>query len=245
MNIFKKPENVQLSTIEKINTYTDSIYASKYESMDSLNYIRELNEVFIFKFHHAFAQYTFVDNFILYLFSKLTDDKHRGVVIPSDIASFDNGICSQQAILFIEMAKLRGFRARPVRGNRHFVSEVYVQGSWHIIDTDLKLSLIDTESWPSAQELSSNSQLLKTFYLDKIQYNNKALAATFFNKIEPGSEQEFAAKNLKLFHELTFFLSDYLWAICWAIVLFLNRHKIKSALKGQHNKTQKLVDYEL
>ncbi len=164
-------------------------------------------------------------NYFLYMFCMLTNHSHRGVVIPKHLALYNKGICSQQALLLIETAVQKGYRARPVRLNKHFVCEVFAYGQWHMLDPNMKLSFANPIDIPAA-EAYKNYKLRNNLYINNIKYSDKVLANTFFDTIEAGPENKFAAQNLKLFHEVSFFLSDYLWAFCWLFCALLYKNKL-------------------
>ena len=161
---------------------------------------------------------------------------HRGVVIPQHLARYDKGICSQQAILLIETAIQKGYRARPVRLNKHFVCEVFANGEWHMLDTDLKLRFSHPFLIPSAENYKNDQLLRNNLYINRIQYDDKILANSFFDTVAPGSEKIFAASNLKLLHEVSFFLSDYLWAFCCLVCLLLYRNELSPLLQVRNTK---------
>lgn len=221
----------QLFTIDDILNYTDEMYNSKYQIFDSLMYINLLNEVFISKYDHAFLLYSFSDNWSLFLFSELTQFKHRGIVIPEHLLQYNIGICSQQALAFIAVVEKKGYRARPFRLNKHFCSEIFVNGKWRFIDTDLKLHHPSTLSMPSGEELKLNETLRNTYYLSNIQYDDREKANSFFDWVEPAPVGKFAAPNLLLLHKFTFFISNYLWLFCWLIVVYIYRDNFQKKKK--------------
>ena len=233
----KNSNDQSLNTIDSILLRADSLYATHHESrFDSIYYLHDLNEVFLQKFHHEFAQYTFADNYILYFFCMLTNHSHRGVVIPHHLALYDKGICSQQAILLIETAIQKGYRARPVRLNKHFVCEVFAYGQWHMLDPNLKLSFANPIFISSAQAYKNDILLRNNLYINHIKYSDKVLANTFFDTIEAGAENKFAAPNLKLLHEVSFFLSDYLWAFCWLLCAWLYKNNLTPLVQKRSTK---------
>ena len=74
------------------------------KNIDNLDYLRVMNQVVLERYHHDFFVYEFSENFVLYLFCLLTNPKHLGIVYPNHLAQGNSGICSQQAILCMELA---------------------------------------------------------------------------------------------------------------------------------------------
>jgi hypothetical protein len=193
-------------------------------------FVFELNQFFIQNISHGFAQYSFSENYALYIFCLLTDHKHRGIVIPEHLQLQNKGICSQQSLLFMYICQKREINTRAVRLNKHFVSEVFFDGKWHMIDTDLNLVFTINETSKNVKELANNQFLKEKFYLSKIDYPDKALANTFFSHVEYLPTNDFPAKNLKLLHQISLLVSEFLWILLWLIYFIYYKFKKKNEL---------------
>ena len=111
-----KPELVRLNSIDKLISYTDSIYDSTPSLIknDTALYVQTLSSVIKERFCHGLTSYSFSDNWIAYLLSKVFWEDFSAIVIPNDILKYPMGLCSQQTIVFMESLKLKHISVRSV-----------------------------------------------------------------------------------------------------------------------------------
>ena len=131
--------NIQLSRFKSVNDITahiDGIYSAKYPStkMDTVAYVSVTSDIIKKRFFHGLSVYSFKDNWIAFVSSKLFWNHLAATVDPEDILNYSEGLCSQQATVFLEILKRKGIQTRWVglgynEGPGHFLSEVKYAGT--------------------------------------------------------------------------------------------------------------------
>ncbi|MDX2190144.1 MAG: hypothetical protein SFY32_09785 [Bacteroidota bacterium] len=209
----------------KLSNKYDNLYQLEFGIFDSTKYLKHLNYNFNADYSHNFILYSFYDNYVLFLFSELTQSKHRGIVIAEHLAMESEGICSQKTILFNELLRLKNFKTRVVRLNKHFCSEVFINGKWVFMDVGKKLQLIKMDTLYSAEEIKNSKKIFNEYYLKNIKndHTDSTITYHFFDKVEYAEINSFPAQNLRQLHYFTFFISDFLWLICIIISIYFYR----------------------
>lgn len=208
-----------------IELYIDSV-AMKQKVMkddkiiDSVEYVLIVDKTLKNRFFHGYSAYNLSDNYMAYLAGKLWSHL-SAIVIPDDLLTYNNAACSQQAILFQEILKNKGFKVRKIgftsSYSGHFCSEVQYGGKNHFFDTNMEANWDSVEVIPNTKDLVNNDSLLHKVYayLREEQF-------ILFTQNPPiyGEWDEYPAKKARLFHQLTKFFSNYLFT-------FIYTHKKK------------------
>lgn len=200
---------VRLNSIDKMITYTDSLYTKEnLTSFDTLAYVDLACEVTKKRFYFGLTNYNFSENWIAYVCGKLIWPHFLAIVEPNDILMHPKGLCSQQTIVFMELMRRKGINVRSVgfgkkNGPGHFLCEVQYNHSWHLYDVTIEPLLYNP-----LQENHSADYYVKNVDLFYKAYDGR-ISRDLFNKylenVEYGKLNSFPAKNMRLFHHLSHF----------------------------------------
>ncbi len=228
----------RLNSIEKLLHYTDSLYAhTATEVFDTAAYVNLACDVTKKRFYFGLSNYTLSENWIAYLSGKLIWKHFLAIVEPDDILKHQEGLCSQQTIVFMELLKRKSINVRSVglgrkEGPGHFLCEAQYQHDWHLYDVTIEplFEIPKLENRSAAYYLNN----LDTFYK---AYNGRVTRDVFnkyVEKVAYGEVNQFPAKNMLLFHQVTrliAFLLPFLFIILFLISLAKESHKRKNSLK--------------
>ena len=237
-NSHKELFNIELSrfqTIDDITAHIDGIYSATYSSsnIDTFAYVKITSDVIKKRFFHGLSQYSFKENWIAALSGKILWNHLSAIIEPDDILNYNEGLCSQQAIVFLEILKSKGIKTRWVglgykEGPGHFLAEVYYQGKWHLYDVNMepKWNRIINEHKSMDYYLRSPDTLYVAYQgiLDKQRFNK------IMEKVEYGDVNEFPAKNMLLFHRITKIMT-YLLPVFFMLMIIMTLFKQKVPAK--------------
>ena len=226
-----------LNSMEKLSSYIDSVSAHEGVGIDQPDdYISLIDNIIRERFYHGESKISFSKNFMAWLAGTLFWDHLSVGVTPDEILGHPKALCSQSAIVFQEIVKEKGFTVRAIGLNRHFCSEVFYEESWHFVDSDKEPIFDQLSPIPSVDELSKNEKLIEKAYMKDSDNVTMAELKDIFNSREIlfYHENEFPAKNMRLFQAITKFLSDYLWIfLLIPIALNLVKKKFPRTLESQ------------
>jgi hypothetical protein len=223
-NTYKSKElfNIELSrfkSIADITAHIDGIYSAtnKLPKIDTLAYVKITSDIIKKRFYHGLSHYTIKDNWIASIAGKLFWSHLSAIVDPDDILDYTEGLCSQQVIVFLEILKRKGFKTRWVglgnkEGPGHFLAEVYYEGKWHLYDVNLEPNWEKTIIYH--QSIAYYKQNKDSLFLAYDGIISRSLFDKIMQKVQYGKVNEFPAKNMLLFHQVT-------KAITYLIPLFL------------------------
>jgi hypothetical protein len=224
--------NIELSrfkSLEDITAHIDRIYLSTHSlpKIDTLAYVQITSDIVKKRFFHGLSSYQLKDNWIAYLGGKLFWSHLAAIVYPEDILDYNEGLCSQQTIVFLEILKRKGIKTRWIglgyaEGPGHFLAEVYYEGSWHAYDIDKE---------PKWERIANHHQSISYYqlYQDSLFLAYEGIISRpVFNKImtkvKYGAVNEFPAKNMLLFHRITKSIT-YLIPIFFGIIILITLFK--------------------
>ncbi len=199
--------------------------------IDSAKYVLLVDDFIKKRFHHTYSHYNLSNNYIAAILGYFRFDL-SAVVIPEDLLKYDVAACSQQAILFQELLKRKGFDVRTVgfesSFSGHFCSEVRYNNANHFFDTDLEADWSSFDKIPSTEELVNNNELLEKAYahhMDRLMVftENPPIYRTW---------NEFSAKKMRVFHKVTNFISDFGFLIMGIITFLFARRMRKKNIKS-------------
>jgi len=227
------PSLFKLNSVDKVITYSDSVYHSRFGSTPNPNFEREYTQivgnVIRNRFFHGYSYYSFENNYLAVLFSKITKEGYSAVVIPDDILKYPNAACSQQSIVMMEVLKKRGFETRKIgfsgKTTGHFCLEVYYDGSWHFYDTNMEPDekLLNQYNRPSVAYLSANKNLLKQAYAKYTDFD----IIDLFSNYTYGPVNKFPAPRGVFFQKTAKFLSFTLWLFLFILFILIHRYYIR------------------
>lgn len=205
-----------LNSMESLSRYIDS--ASQVEGIvreSQEKYVTMIDDIIRERFYHGESHISFSNNFIAWFSGRLIWGDFYVGVTPDEILSHPNALCSQSAIVFQEIVKMKGFKVRAIGLKRHFCSEVFYEGSWHFMDSDKEPAFSDNRPIPSVEELSQDKELINKAYVRDSENVSLEQMSDIFNgdEILFYNENEFPAKKMHFFQTITKLLSDFLWLI--------------------------------
>lgn len=203
--------NIELSrfkSIEGIIAHIDGIYSATQLSsdIDTIAYVKATSDIVKKRFYHGLSEYSIKDNWITYIGGKLFWNHLVAIVDPDDILNYDQGLCSQQTIVFLEILKRKGIKARWVglgykEGPGHFLAEVYYQGKWHMYDVNLE------PHWEKIinhhESVAYYKQYQDSLFLVYDVIIPRPIFDKIMEKVQYGEVNEFPAKSMLLFHSIT------------------------------------------
>jgi hypothetical protein len=227
-----KIELSQFKSISDLTAYIDSIYTVKYskEKMDTAAYVNICSEIIQHRFYHGQSNYSINENWIALICGKLFWSHLSAIVIPDDILNYNEALCSQQAIVFMEVLNSKGISSRWVgwgkkEGPGHFLTEVFYNNDWHLYDINKE---------PQWQKITNRHNSM-SYYLNNrdslsIIYDgliDKTTLSVFLKQIRFGQPNEFPAKKMLLFHRATKTITYLLPLFFMFLIIrhFKNRNK--------------------
>lgn len=209
---------VPLNTINKLENYCDSLFTGIYGQTTTAdyqeNYIKLAGSVIQKRFYWGYSSYSFNDNYLAVLFSKLTHWGYAAPVIPNDILKYPYAACSQQSIVMMELLKKRGISTRKVgfwgKSSKvgHFAFEAYYKNNWHFYDPTLEpdSAILNKYEQPGIEFIASNPEVLLAAY--KNSNNDENYFLDLFPNYSYGEPDVFPAPNALLVHKVTKFFPE-------------------------------------
>ncbi len=231
-----KPELYYINSINRAVQYTDSIYSTSSSlNFDTAEYVRVVSRFTKERFYHGLARYSITYNWIANLSGKFLWSHFSAIVKPDDILKHSEGLCSQQTMVFLEILKRKRINYRTVglgykEGPGHFLSEVNYNREWHLYDVTIE---------PKWEKVSKHHKSIDYYLKNKdslfLAYDGLIDRKSFdkiMEKAEFGEVNEFPAKKMLLFHQITLLLTyifPLLFFSLFVITLFKNKSSSKRA----------------
>lgn len=242
-------ELVEVNSIDKAISYIDSVYVTEELPLfDTIKYIEIVSRFTKEKFYYGLSHYCLKDNWIAYLSGKLMWSHFSAIVTPNDIIKRPEALCSQQTIVFMELLKRKNIKVRSIgmgyiEGPGHFLAEVNYNGSWHLYDVTKepvwgKLvnhhheSIAYYKQYPDSLFLAYDGIISRSLY-DKIM-----------EKVQYGEVNEFPAKKMILFHNITKMMT-YLIPLFFGFLILFTLFKQKVPSKIIQKTASKLKNKEV
>ena len=228
-----EPELGRITSVNEAILYIDSTHRNDNTFspiFDTLNYVKKTSHFVKARFHHDLANYSAQENWIANLCGKLFWSHFSAVVIPDDILKHSKGICSQQAMVYMEILKQKGVTTRKIgwgdgKPPGHFLTEVYYNNSWHLYDINKEPEWKKISHHYESMEFYMKNQ--DTLYL---AYQNRLSRAHFdklMEKVEYGKPNEFSAPHMLWFHRITKWVT-YILPLFFFMMSILSFFKLRS-----------------
>lgn len=228
------PKLLAVNTIPKAIEFIDSVNSvQNINAFDTAIYVNSVSTFVKNRFSFGLAKYSYADNWIAALCSNLFWDHFSAIVSPQDIIKQDVGICSQQTIVFLEILRNKGVNFRAVglgdqiNGPGHFICEVFYNGVWHMFDVSKEPNWeIISEKHYSVEFYKKNQHLFSKIYGNKL---NQSIIESCFKEINYGKLNEYPAKKMLFFHQVTLSLVYIIPILFFVLYLFFTlKDKTKS-----------------
>jgi hypothetical protein len=133
------PKLHSIRSVDDLVHYNDSLVGLGSLLNDTIEFVESLSTLTKRRFRHGLANYSITDNWIANLSGKLFWSHFLSIVDADDILKHNEGLCSQQSIVFLQALKEKGIPARSVglgkKGSPgHFLTEVKYANDWHVYD---------------------------------------------------------------------------------------------------------------
>lgn len=225
--------NPKLSSIQDVSSaiiYIDEKYNShSHLGFDTVEYVQLVSDFTKNRFYHGLSHYSFSDNWIACLCGKMFWSHLSAIVSPDDILKHNEGLCSQQAIVFMDILRRKNIVTRNVglgykEGPGHFLAEVFYSGTWHMYDVNLEPNWKKiTNHHKSVDYYRMHPDSLYCVY-DGIL--NKTVFSKIMKKVKYGNANEFPASKMLLFHGVTLAFC-YLFPAVLLIMFLIQFYKNK------------------
>lgn len=217
------PNLDSVNSVQKACAFIEKSNHLPSHHFDTLDYVKKTTRFVKERFYHGLSHYSFSDNWIAWLLGKTVWSHFSVIVKPDDILKHQAGLCSQQAIVYMEILNKKKIVNRKVgmadnQGRGHFLTEVWYDHAWHVYDVNMEPDW--TRIYHHHQSMVFYKQYPDTLYKayeKKIPYNK---LKQMLNHIEYGKSGEFPAKKMRLFHQFTFILVYLIPVICFALFIF-------------------------
>jgi hypothetical protein len=204
------PNLSAIGSVTDLLEYCDKLNGSNTSVIDTIKFVECISNVTKQRFKHGLANYSLSDNWIANLSGRVLWSHFTAIVDANDILKHNEGLCSQQTIVFLQALKQKGIQTRSVGlgaegGPGHFLAEVRYEGGWHIYDVS---------SEPDWSRLSKPHQSMEYYSQHKdslFKAYESHMPADLFNavmvKVDYGETGAFPAKKMRLFHQVTYLIT--------------------------------------
>ncbi|MBS1647816.1 MAG: hypothetical protein JST67_10795 [Bacteroidetes bacterium] len=230
----------KITTIPSATRYIDSLYYTTYKKskIDTALYIKQVTQFVKESFYHNVLNYSAQENWIANLCGKLFWSHFSAVVSPDDIIKHPKAICSQQAIVYMELLKNKGIKSRKVGlGHKklgHFITEIWYDKGWHLYDVNKEPDWDKiTNPHKSMEYYKQNPDTLYKVYESKI---SRATFNELIQKVEYGQANAFPAPRMLWFHRITKILT-YLLPCLFFVLTAYYFLKIRAEKRKKSSKT--------
>jgi len=204
------PSLARLNSLTKLRQYCDSIYSEQVFTGKSAGfenvYTDIVSSVVRDRFFHGYSYYSFEDNYMAAMLSKVTVPGLSALVIPDEILKYPYAACSQQAIVMMELLQSKGFKTRKIAFDDktiyggHFAFEVFYEGKWHFHDPDMEpdKTVLTNYGRPGIDFLVHNKDILLQAYH---RYSQQEIVAVF-SSYSYGAVNKFPAPKAAIFQNV-------------------------------------------
>lgn len=226
-----------LKTTDNVISYIDSIYSKNNPNpdFDTIAYINTVSEFIKERFHYGLSRYSLNENWIAVVLGKISWSHFSAIVDTKHLLKHNEGLCSQQTIVFLSILKERGIKFRTVglgyeQGPGHYLCEVYYNGGWHLFDVTKE---------PNWQKISKSHESMNYYLQNKDTlykvYESVMPEQLFYKvleKVEYGEVSEMPAKKMKLFHSITKGLTYVFPILFFILFVYSGKNTHKEKLKN-------------
>lgn len=209
-----------INTIKKVGEAADQINQGKY-AKNSFDYALIVSKILRKRFYHGFSQYRFGENFIAVSSDYLFKNNIACLVSPEDIMKYPYAGCSQLVIVFAEVMKKNQVDYRTISFPHYLAIEFYVDSSWYFFDPNMEPELTrqdrDVRNWHYLNDSIKKHYSPVDHDLDFVFGKGKMAVLGKLNSP--------IASKARPFQEVTYYLSQWLWAIpvCFLIPLYIKK----------------------
>ena len=237
--VFEKYDQdlIKINSIKKFDSLVNSNFIKFGDTTRTILFIDDFLKK---RFYHSYSSFSFKENWVAVVCSKLFWNNFRFPVAPDDILQNPMAACSQQGILFQDqLHKLKipyeTIAFKSCKDNiefGHYAVSAFYSNTWHFYDTNQEPVIIDS-TMPSIETI------IKTKLYEKMYVSPSNISSQSFFKTRSyvrSHHNVYSAPRMFQFHKVSLFLSNTLWIILLIFSLlfwFLTRRYFKSDLSSQ------------
>ena len=213
----------KIQSTSQLITYIDSVAAVKGIRQNTNLYAYLILQIVEDRFFHSYSHYSLNENWIAALGGRYVWYDISAIVAPDDILKYPMAACSQQSIVLMSIFRAKNIPYRKVGFEGHYAVAAEFNKQWIFFDANLE---------PQAdQNMQRMDYLLQgdhlaVYYKDVLTPNQ---IATLFKHTVTGKINIAPAPRITVFHNITWFLSHWLWVVpmCLFVFLMLKRYKTR------------------
>ena len=208
-----------INSVSLLESYTDSIAASKHIAEGSYEYAELLESIIEQRFYHGFSHFTPAENWIAAFAGKFIKEDYACKVQPEKIIQHANAACSQQALVMMQVLRDKKLNYRSLGFPHHYAMEVLINKEWYFFDANME-PVITKEQRMLGNWKHRNDNLKQYYDAGRCtdlnyQFGNN-LTATI------GAINEEPAQKAKYFHIITGMLSKIAWLFPLIFIFYRN-----------------------
>jgi len=198
-----------LSSVDEVMNALDTAYplATPIEKLDVAD------ELLRRRFFHSYSYFRFDQDWSAAALRPIWDNL-ASPVRPDDILQFRRAACSQQSIVFAEVAKRLGFTYASVGLPNHFMAGVLIQGQWWVYDANKEVKV---RRYPFAWLKQADPRLARIYTPDYapvlLAQSRKGQVSLHHVNTNPAPQATLLHKVTKLFSHFGWMLVLGLWAM--------------------------------
>lgn len=219
-----------LNTIEKLVKKIDDSASYNHLKSKTLEYNEIVTTIIKRRFHHGYSHYGFNENWVACMMGRFIWRDLSAIVDPNDLMKYQNAACSQQAIVMMEVLKIKQIPFCKVGWNHHFTLCAWVNNKWCYYDPNMEPIITTKQRQFDNRYL--NIEFLSGIYAGKIKTKDIALA---LGVPQMGEINDFPAPHILLFHKITKLISITFWLVFLLPALFWYRPIHIKTKKIHHN----------
>lgn len=183
--------------------------------------VYQLEQVTRYRFYHGYSRYGLHENWLAWLAARTINPDLDSIVLPDEIIRHDAAACSQQAIVVQAALARMGVTYATIEVPKHFLTAAWIDGEWYVVDPwgpneRNRSRLFKVEEFMTvAGRKAMFPDAHASARWDKLRFSVPRLV-----KIE-----QFPAIRARLFHQVTRWLSSWLWLPLLSLVLA--RHALR------------------
>ncbi|MES2588760.1 MAG: hypothetical protein V4622_07245 [Bacteroidota bacterium] len=198
----------KINSIDKAISYIEKTKSKSSKEFDTITYIQNVESFVQNRFYHGLSSYSVSENWISHIAGKVLWNHFSAIVIPDDIMTYPEGLCSQQSIVFMEILAEKKIMTRHIGwgkkgGQGHFLVEVFYEGDWHLYDVNMEP---EWENVGEKTERKSMSYFIKNKDVLYEAYRDRFTPEVFkelMTKIKFGEIDTYPAKKMRILHYST------------------------------------------
>jgi len=211
------PALSELTSIARLEAYTDSLAATKQIGAGSYAYAALLGGIVENRFYHGFSHFSLSENWIAAVAGKFLKEDYSCKVQPAEILEHTNAACSQQALVMMQVLRDKKIPYRSVGFPHHYALEIYADKEWYFFDTNMEPVI--TKDQRCLAHWNHRNDIVKKYY-DPAKHNDINYQFGNGEMATVGVANEIPAQKAAFFHMVTGIFSKIGWLLPLLILVY-------------------------